>query len=393
MQLAPAAIQKVQGGLHSSETEQAVSDGHNSSAPPGEAAAEADTGAVPEPQGHQPLYIPPQALELNSAEPQLALTEDQSLSALLVGVPTDKQAPLGPHQSVVSELPICSASLRRSTSLPNHLATLPAAAETPIPDSAEPAAKASPHNSLAVTEGKQGSLSGHECYSAKGMSGADNPNPSWRASNELQSVHSLPTSPAAGVGVTPSYPIATSATAAIGSVLHNLPRNSAAGTLYRSAFQPYNSKDPSLGSKATSTADNTSSSQLGLACIPGSEAVKHAHTGMPTGQGNKEPISDDKENVLPAAAAGGNRLKSQVSRSMDSLKASDAINTSAVSSTRQSWIGVDGPAEDALEGGNSSMHEMAVGANGMPLVYCGAEGTEFGDSAASKRAKFTHGFD
>ncbi|KAL3137140.1 hypothetical protein ABBQ32_006710 [Trebouxia sp. C0010 RCD-2024] len=387
-QLALVALQKVQGSLHSSESEQAVSDRHDPSAPPGEAAVEADMGAVTESQGHQPLYIPPEALELNSAEPQPALAQDQSLSALLLDAPKDKQAPHGSHQCMVSELPICSASLRRSASLPNNLVTLPAAAETPIPDSAMPAAKASPYNSLAVNHGKQGSLSGPESYSAKGMSGADNPNPSWKASNEVQSAHSLPTLPAAKVVVAPSDPIAPSATAAVGSVLDNLPRNIAAGTLYRSAFQPYNSKDPSQGSKATTMADNTSSSQLRLACIPGREAGKHDHTG----QGNKEPISDDKENVLPAAA-GGNRLESQVSMGMDSLKASDAINTSAVNSTRQSWKGADGQAEDAFGGGASAMREMASGANGMPLGYCGAETTEFGDSAASKRAKFTHDFD
>ena len=383
VQLAPAALrpQRAQDGQYSSETEQAVSDRHDSSAPLGEAAA-TDTWAVTEPQGQQPLYIPPQALESSSAQPQAAITQATSLSAVLLDAPKDQQ-PVHGSNTMVSEPP---AALRHSASLPNTLAALPDVAQTSIPDTAVPAAKPSPYDSLAVTQGKDRGLSRPECYSPKDTLGADNPNPNWEASNELQSAHSLPTAPAAGVVVAPRYPIATSGTAAVGSTLHNLPRNSTAGTLYRSAFQPYNNKGPSLGSNAKATADNSSSSQLRLACIPGSATGTHDHIGMQTGQGSKEPISEDKENVLPAAA-GEHRLESQVLKGLDSMKASNAVNTSTMRSPRQSLEGTDGRGR---AGSHSGEHEMAVGANAVPLGYCGAE---LGEIAASKRAKFTHGFD
>lgn len=407
MQLAPAALQKAQDGQHSSETKETVADRQASSAPLGEAASDADTRIVTEPQGPQPLHIQPQALELSSAEAHPAITTAQSLSAVMVGGILEDKKALHDSEPKVSELPICSASLRRSASLPNNLATLPAALKG-ASDSTVQAAKPDPYNSSATTQGKANKLSGPECYDTKGMSGATHPNLSWGVSNDLQSVHSLPIVPAAVEVVPPCPPdasapapaatvfaphsavAASAAAAAAGNMPHNLPRNSAAGALYRSAFQPYNSKSSSLGSKATYTADNISS-QFRLVCIPGSVAGKNDHTGIQTSQGSQAPTADDKENVLPAAT-GNESLTSNVLKGLDSMKAFGAVNTSAVSSTRQSFEGTDVRAE-ACGGSHSGMQEMTAGVHGMPLDLCGPDSTDLGETGASKRAKFTHGFD
>ena len=407
MQLAPAAFQNAQAGQHSSQTalEEALSDRHGSSPPAGEAAAEADTRAVTDSQGRQP-----------------AVTRDRSLSAVPVGASKhDKQAaallPNPKHvvsehvvsEHVVSEhvVSTCSASLKRSASLPSSLITLAAAAKTSSPDSAMPLVQPNPDSRLANTEGKPGSLSGPQGHSAEGTLGAANPTSSLRGSEGgLQSAYSLPLVPAAVV-LAPSLPTASSASAAAaaaaGSVLHRSPNNSAATTLSRSAFRPYNSKSPGMGSKGTTTANDTSA-QNRLGYVADS---KYPHIGvgsMQAGQGNscKAPIADDKENLLPAAKC-SNRLNANASKGlasmtqMGSMKQSGAVNTS-VTSARQavggpSSVDCHGPAAQACEGSQSGMHGVTMGASYSHSAHSGAETTESGDNAASKRAKLAHGVD
>lgn len=372
MQLAPAALQSRQLSQHSSETApaEAVAAAHDSPGPPGEAAAEADMGAGADPPGPQPT-----------------VSIGYSLPAMLARAPQDgRQTATLPHspKHVVSQLPVCSESLKRSASLPAGLALLPAAAEISIPKTAVCEDQPSPDSSLAHSKGKLESLSGFQGYGAKGPLGAADPISSLGApKGELQPAYSSPLVYAAAL-VAPSLPTAASASAATaaaaGSVLHNPPRNSPASNLPRSAFRPYNGNSFSLTSQGEATTDTAN------AHVPGSAAGKHHDTGVNSqGSNCKAPMAEDKENFLPAKISRPTLHVSQDPASMidtGSGKLLGTVSKSAVSSAGLSVGGLSS-VDDAHDATTDAHH----------LGHAGAEGTEPGNNAASKRAKLTHGVD
>lgn len=373
MQLAPVALQSRQLTQHSSETApaEAVAAAHDSPGPLGEVAAEADMGTGAGPYETQPT-----------------VSIDHILPAMLARAPKDgRQTATLPDSSnhVVSQLPVCSESLKRSTSLPAGLATLPAAAaEISIPKAAACEDKPSPESSLAHSKGKLASLGAVQGHSAKGPFGAADPICSLGGSKgELQPAYSLPLVCAAAV-VAPSLPTAASvsaaAAAAADSVLHNPIRNSAASNLPRSAFRPYNGNSFSLSSQGAATTDTAN------AHVPGSAAGKHRDIAVNSqGSNCKAPVGEDKENFLPAKTSRPILHVSQDPASMintGSEKLSGALCKSAVSSAGQSVGGVS--SADDMHDANTSAHHLG---------HNGAESTEPGNNEASKRAKLTHGVD
>ena len=397
MQLAPAAIQNRQQHQHSSETapEEAVADRHDSSDPPGEAAAEAGASAVTDSDGAQP-----------------AVTVDR-LPVLLAGAPTDGRqaaALLQPAQHVVSKLAAKAGSLKRSVSLPSGLATLPAAAAgISLPEDLVPPGKPNPDSSLAQSNGELGSLGQAQGQNAKGSLGTvDSISSLGVCKGSLQLAHSLPLVHAA-VPVAAAVPTAASASAsaaaaaaaAADSVLHHSLRHSAASNLSRSAFKPYNGNSLNLSAQGTTTAGNNSS-QNRLSHVSGSAASKHDHMGANNqGSSCKALIADDKENLLPAETR-DNRPTPHASKGpasmidTGSIKISSAVYTSAVGSAKQSVGGLssaDGhdSAGEAYQGSYNGMREASVGAQHTQLGHSGAESA--GNISASKRAKFTHGVD
>ena len=394
MQLAPAALQNRQQCQHSSETEpeEAVADRHDISNPSDEAAAEAGTSAVTEPCEVQP--------EVTVDRLPMMLTESPRNGRLAAAL-------LHPPERVISKLPVKSASLKRSASLPSGLATLPAvAAGISIPEDSVPSGKPNPDSSLAHSNGELGSFGKAQGNSAKGSLGAADPISNLRANRGLQPAYSLPAVHAA-VLVAPSLPRAASpsaaAAAAADNVLHNPFRNGATSNLSRSAFKPYNGNSLGLSSQGAAIAGNTNS-QNRLAHISGSAAGKYDLMGVNNqGSNCKAPMADDKENLLPAETH-DSRPTPHVSKGLasmidtGSIKVSDAVYKSAVGSTRQSVGGPssvdgDGPAGEACEGSHSGKHEISVGAHQPHLDHSGAESAVPGDSSASKRAKLTHGVD
>ena len=393
MQLAPTALQNRQQHQHSSETapEEPLANTHDSSDPPGEAAAEADTSGVTDSHGTQP-----------------AVTVDP-LPVMLAGAPRNSRQAAGllhAPEHVVSKLPVISASLKRSASLPSGVSTLPAAAAgILISEDPAPSGKPNPDSSLAHSNAKLGSLGKAQGHSVKGSLGAVDPISSLRMSKDgLQPAYSLPLVHAS-VLVMPSLPNAASASAAAAaaadSALHQSLRNSAASNLSRSAFKPYNGNSLSLSSQGAAMAGNTNSRNR-LGDVSGSTAGKYDHMGVNNqGSNCKAPIADDKENFLPAETR-DNKPTPHVSHGpasmteMGSIKVSGAVYTSASGSAGQSFEGLSsadghGSAGEAREGRHSGMHEASVGAP--ELSHSGAEGAEPGSISASKRAKLTHDAD
>ena len=361
---------------------------HDSSDPPGETAAEADTSAVTDPHEVQP------AVTVDSVPLMLAESprNDRETAALL-----------HPPEHVISKLPVKSASLKRSASLPSGLATLPAvaavAAGISIPEDSVAPGRPSPDSSLAHSHGELGSFGKVQGHITKGHVGRADPISSLGVSKgELHPAFSLPLVHAA-VLVAPSLPSAASpaaATAAADSVLHNPLRNGATSNVSRSAFKPYNGNSLSLSCQGAAMVGNTNS-QNRLAHISGNPAGRYDHMGVNSqGSNCKGPIADDKENFLPAETH-INRPTQYVSKGPASMtdtgtiKVSSAVSNSAVGGL--SSADGHGPAGGACEGNHRGKHETSVGVYHTHLGHCGAESAEPGENSASKRAKLTHDVD
>lgn len=373
MQLTPAALHSRQLSQHSSETApaEAVAAGHDSPGPLGEAAAETDMGAGADPHGPSHPTV----------------STNYILPAMLARAPKDGRQTAFSHslKHAVSQLPVCLESLKRSASLPAGLAAVPAAAaEISTTKDAVSKEKRSPESSLAHGQGKLESLDWVQGHIAKGPLGAADPISSLGVpKGELQPAYSLPPVSAAAV-VAPSLPTAASPSAATAAaadrVLHNQPRNSAASNLPRSAFRPYNGYSFSLSTHGPATADTANG------YVPGSAAGKPHDNGLDTqGSNCKAPMAEDKENLLPAKISRPTLHVSQDPASMidrGSGKLSGAVSKSAVSSAGQSVGGLSSADE---------VHDATVNAH--HLGHAGAESTDPGNNAASKRAKLTHDVD
>ena len=395
MQLATVALQNRQQCRHSSETapEEGVADRHDSTDPPGEAAAEADPNGVAEYHETQPAV---------SGDP---------LPEMLAGAPGNggqAAALLHAPKLEVSKLPVKLASLKRSASLPLGVAALPAAAAgLSIPEDPVPPGKSILDSSLAHSNNKQSSLDEAEGHNAKGCLAAVDPIHSMRVSKGgLQSAYSLPLVHAA-VLVVPSLPTAASAsasaTAAADSVLHHSLRNNAASNLSRSAFKPYNGSNLSMSSHGAAMAGNTNS-QNRLGDVSGSAVGKYDHMGVNNqGSNCKAPMADDKENLLPAETH-DSKPTPQASKGPAStigtgnIKVPFAVYKSTVGRAGQSVGGPSiadghGPAGEECEGIQSGSHGASVGAHHTHLGQNRAESIEPRSVSASKRAKLTHGVD